>query len=90
MLLLTLTSGDEQRDQRDLAELEGLVRSAGAEPVARTSQRVETGQGSRVRPGELHRPLGRVQSAASAEERYQERPRRRGDLSAVLCERKGS
>ena len=39
MLLLTLTSGDEQRDQRDLAELEGLVRSAGAEPVARTSQR---------------------------------------------------
>ena len=39
VLLLTLTSGDEQRDQRDLAELEGLVRSAGAEPVARTSQR---------------------------------------------------
>ena len=30
VLLLTLTSGDEQRDQRDLAELEGLVRSAGA------------------------------------------------------------
>ena len=39
VLLLTLTSGDGQRDQRDLAELEGLVRSAGAQPVALTSQR---------------------------------------------------
>ena len=34
VLLLTLTGKDFLRSERDLAELEGLVRSAGADPVA--------------------------------------------------------
>ena len=38
VLLLTLTGRDEQRNERDLAELEGLVRSAGAEPVKNCPQ----------------------------------------------------
>ena len=58
VLLLTLTSGDAQRDQRDLAELEGLVRSAGAEPVARTSQR-----GGQTNPQTLW-GSGKLQEAA--------------------------
>ena len=33
VLLLTLSSSDPKRNERDLAELEGLVRSAGANPV---------------------------------------------------------
>ena len=39
VLLLTLTDGDRARAARELAELEGLVRSAGARPVAVISQR---------------------------------------------------
>jgi len=39
VLLLTLSSGDALRSERELAELEGLVRSAGALPVAVVSQR---------------------------------------------------
>ena len=39
VLLLTLSSGDPLRSDRELAELEGLVRSAGARPVAVISQR---------------------------------------------------
>lgn len=39
VLLLTLTSGDAGRSERELAELEGLVRSAGAQPVAVVTQR---------------------------------------------------
>ena len=40
VLLLTLISGQTDRDDRDLAELEGLVRSAGAQPVAVIRQRL--------------------------------------------------
>jgi GTP-binding protein HflX len=39
VLLLILTGSDTQRSERDLAELEGLVRSAGALPVAVCRQR---------------------------------------------------
>ena len=39
VLLLTLTDSDKLRGERELAELEGLVRSAGARPVAVISQR---------------------------------------------------
>ena len=39
VLLLILTGADTQRSERDLAELEGLVRSAGALPVAVCRQR---------------------------------------------------
>ncbi len=38
VLLLTLTGRDDQRNERDLAELEGLVRSAGAQPVMNCPQ----------------------------------------------------
>ena len=39
VLLLTLTDSDQLRGERELAELEGLVRSAGARPVAVINQR---------------------------------------------------
>ncbi|MFL0777559.1 MAG: GTPase HflX [Prochlorococcus sp.] len=39
VLLLTLTGADRSRSERDLAELEGLVRSAGAQPVAVARQK---------------------------------------------------
>ena len=39
VLLLTLTDSDRLRGDRELAELEGLVRSAGARPVAVINQR---------------------------------------------------
>ena len=39
VLLLTLTDSDRLRGERELAELEGLVRSAGARPVALINQR---------------------------------------------------
>ncbi|MGB7565781.1 MAG: GTPase HflX, partial [Prochlorococcaceae cyanobacterium] len=39
VLLLALTPGDPLQAQRDVAELEGLVRSAGGEPVALVQQR---------------------------------------------------
>lgn len=39
VLLLVLSGKDFQRSQRNLAELEGLVRSAGADPVAIASQK---------------------------------------------------
>ncbi len=39
VLLLSLTSSDKKRSDRDLAELEGLVRSAGANPVSIVSQK---------------------------------------------------
>ena len=39
VLLLTLSSGDVLRSERELAELEGLVRSAGGLPIAVVSQR---------------------------------------------------
>ena len=39
VLMLRLTSRDSARNEQDLAELEGLVRSAGAEPVAVIHQR---------------------------------------------------
>ena len=39
VLLLTLTSGEADGSERELAELEGLVRSAGAQPVAVVTQR---------------------------------------------------
>ena len=39
VLLLTLTDSDRLRGERELAELEGLVRSAGARPVAVINQR---------------------------------------------------
>ena len=42
VLLLTLTSKDSTRNERDLAELEGLVRSAGAHPVAIAHQKQGT------------------------------------------------
>jgi len=42
ILLLTLTSQDSTRSERDLAELEGLVRSAGATPVAVARQKLGT------------------------------------------------
>lgn len=43
VLLLTLSGGDAQRAERDLAELEGLVRSAGAQPVMVCNQKHSTG-----------------------------------------------
>ena len=43
VLLLVLTSGVASRDDRRLAELEGLVRSAGAEPVGVVGQRRSSG-----------------------------------------------
>ena len=43
VLLLVLTSGDAGRDGRRLAELEGLVRSAGGEPVGIVGQRRPSG-----------------------------------------------
>jgi len=43
VLLLVLSSGDLGRDGRRLAELEGLVRSAGAEPVGIVGQRRSSG-----------------------------------------------
>ena len=39
VLLLTLSEENSERDTRELAELEGLVRSAGAQPVAVVRQR---------------------------------------------------
>ena len=39
VLLLRLTSTNTERNDRDLAELEGLVRSAGAQPVGLVEQR---------------------------------------------------
>ena len=39
VLLLTLISKDLSRSERNLAELEGLVRSAGGRPVAIASQK---------------------------------------------------
>ncbi len=42
VLLLTLTGQDLSRSERDLAELEGLVRSAGANPVAVARQKQGT------------------------------------------------
>ncbi len=39
VLLLTLATSDASRNERHLAELEGLVRSAGANPVAIASQK---------------------------------------------------
>ena len=39
VLLLTLSTRDRTRNERDLSELEGLVRSAGARPVAVIRQR---------------------------------------------------
>ncbi len=39
VLLLALTPGDPQEAQREVAELEGLVRSAGGEPVGLVQQR---------------------------------------------------
>jgi len=39
VLLLALSSGDRQASQRQIAELEGLVRSAGADPVGVVEQR---------------------------------------------------
>ena len=39
VLLLTLSTRDKVRNERDLSELEGLVRSAGARPVAVIRQR---------------------------------------------------
>ncbi|MCX5941724.1 MAG: GTPase HflX [Cyanobacteria bacterium] len=39
VLLLALSSGDRQASQRQIAELEGLVRSAGANPVGVVEQR---------------------------------------------------
>ena len=39
VLMLRLTSRDSARNEQDLAELEGLVRTAGAEPVAVIHQR---------------------------------------------------
>ncbi|MFS6828545.1 hypothetical protein [Cyanobium sp. ATX-6F1] len=38
-MLLALTPGDPLQAQRDVAELEGLVRSAGGEPVGLVQQR---------------------------------------------------
>ena len=38
-MLLTLSEENSERDTRELAELEGLVRSAGAQPVAVVRQR---------------------------------------------------
>jgi GTP-binding protein HflX len=43
VLLLVLISGEAGRDARRLAELEGLVRSAGGEPVGVVSQRRSSG-----------------------------------------------
>jgi GTP-binding protein HflX len=43
VLLLVLTSGDAGRDGRRLAELEGLVRSAGGQPVGIVGQRRSSG-----------------------------------------------
>ena len=43
VLLLVLTSGEAGRDGRRLAELEGLVRSAGGEPVGVVGQRRSSG-----------------------------------------------
>ena len=43
VLLLVLTSGEAGRDGRRLAELEGLVRSAGGEPVGIVGQRRPSG-----------------------------------------------
>ena len=43
VLLLVLASGDAGRDARRLAELEGLVRSAGGEPVGIVGQRRSSG-----------------------------------------------
>jgi len=40
VLLLTLTGSDALRNERDLAELEGLIRSAGARPVMVCSQKL--------------------------------------------------
>ena len=42
VLLLALTPSDRAAAQRDLSELEGLVRSAGAEPVGVVEQRRQT------------------------------------------------
>ena len=42
VLLLTLTCKDLTRSERDLAELEGLVRSAGADPIAVVRQKQGT------------------------------------------------
>ncbi|MEA5472889.1 GTPase HflX [Synechococcus sp. CCY9201] len=39
VLLLVLTPNDQQQASREIAELEGLVRSAGAEPVGLVTQR---------------------------------------------------
>jgi GTP-binding protein HflX len=43
VLLLVLSGGDAAVDRRRIAELEGLVRSAGAEPVGLVSQRRASG-----------------------------------------------
>ena len=65
VLLLVLTSADPQRAQRHIAELEGLVRSAGAVPVGVISQR----RGSGAAPGSWGE--GKVREAALEARRLQ-------------------
>lgn len=65
VLLLTLTGRDGQRNERDLAELEGLVRSAGARPVMVCSQAV-----SDAHPQTLW-GTGKLQEAALEVRRHQ-------------------
>ena len=65
VLLLTLTGRDGQRNERDLAELEGLVRSAGARPVMVCSQAM-----SDAHPQTLW-GTGKLQEAALEVRRHQ-------------------
>ncbi len=64
VLLLTLTGSEYSRSERDLAELEGLVRSAGGQPVAVVSQK----QGA-ANPQTLW-GKGKLQEAALEVRRY--------------------
>jgi GTP-binding protein HflX len=65
VLLLTLTGRDDQRNERDLAELEGLVRSAGAQPVMNCPQAL-----SSAHPQTLW-GTGKLQEAALEVRRHQ-------------------
>ncbi len=73
VLLLTLNSKDVSKSQRDLAELEGLVRSAGASPVSIVSQK----QGS-FNPQTIW-GMGKLQEVALAV--------RRTDANLVIVDR---
>ncbi len=63
VLLLTLTSTNSIRSERELAELEGLVRSAGAEPVAVVRQKAGLQKTGMANPQTIW-GTGKLQQAA--------------------------